>query len=143
MESQNLETLKVKITNGILPTKATDEAAGWDLHSTEDVVIPSHSRQLVNTGLCFTTPPNTYGRIAPRSGLAVKEIDVAAGVIDRDYTGELKVILVNHGNSNFTVTKKDRIAQLIIERIAPTKLVIAQKLEVSSRGGKGFGSSGT
>lgn len=70
--------------------------------SAEDTVIPAHGKALVSTGISMTCPPGTYGRVAPRSGLAVKNfIDTGAGVIDEDYTGEVKVLLFNHSDVDF------------------------------------------
>ena len=80
-----------------IPSRATPGSVGYDLYSTSDYMIPPSSRSVISTGIAIKLPPNTYGRIAPRSGLAVKNgLTVGAGVIDRDYTGEIKVILFNH-----------------------------------------------
>ena len=80
---------------------------------------------------------------APRSGLALKHfIDVGAGVIDSDYRGEVKVLLFNHGPTDFEVKTGDRIAQIIIEKIAETKLVKIESLTTTNRGEGGFGSTG-
>ena len=87
-------------------------------------------------------PPNTYGRIAPRSGLAFKHsLAVNTGVIDADYTGEIKVILVNLGTKKYKIHKEDKIAQLIVERIASKEAILVENLETTERGTKGFGSS--
>jgi dUTPase len=73
--------------------------------SSEDTVIPARGRKLVKTGIAIHTPPGTYGRVAPRSGLAVNHfIDVGAGVIDEDYRGEVRVLLFNHEGQDFTGT---------------------------------------
>lgn len=83
------------------------------------------------------------GRVAPRSGLAAKHsIDTGAGVIDGDYRGEVKVILFNFSDADFTIKEGDRIAQLIIERIYTPEVVVVEKLEESTRGTRGFGSTG-
>ncbi|OQV10261.1 hypothetical protein CLAIMM_14286 [Cladophialophora immunda] len=85
----------------------------------------------------------TYGRVAPRSGLAAKHfIDTGAGVIDADYRGEVKVLLFNHGEADFQVNKGDRIAQLVLERIYTPEIVEVENLEESVRGAGGFGSTG-
>jgi len=82
--------------NAKIPTKGTRGAAGHDLYAIEDKTIPAKGQQVVKTGISLRLPNGTYGRIAPRSGLAVKHgITVNAGVIDRDYTGEIGVVLVN------------------------------------------------
>ena len=80
-----------------ITTKGSKLAAGHDLYSIEDILIPANSRALVKIGLAVAVPEGTYGRIAPRSGLATKSITVDEGVIDADYRGEVKVLLVNHG----------------------------------------------
>lgn len=123
--------------------KGSVGSAGYDLASTIGVSIQPWSRAIVPTGWAMTVPKGTYGRVAPRSGLAArKSIDVAAGVVDRDYTGEVKVILVNNSDIEFKVKVGDRIAQLIIEAIANPKIVIVPDLSETSRGRGGFGSTG-
>ena len=88
-------------------------------------------------------PHGNYGRIAPRSGLAVKKmIDVGAGVIDSDYRGEVKVLLFNFGAEDFKVCKGDRIAQLIIEKYTITSIQEVENLSSTERGEAGFGSTG-
>ena len=87
-------------------------------------------------------PRGAYGRIAPCSGLALKGIDVAAGVIDSDYQGEVKVLLVNHSDVQFEIKMGDRIAQLIIEKISLDKLNEENNLDETKRGDQGFGSMG-
>jgi len=126
-----------------VPFKGSVESAGYDLKSTIGVIIQPWSRAIVPTGWAMTVPKGTYGRVAPRSGLAARNsIDVAAGVVDRDYTGEVKVILVNNSDIEFKVNVGDRIAQLIIESIANPKIVIVPDLSETSRGSGGFGSTG-
>src|SRR5207237_5537080 len=84
----------------------------------------------------------TYGHIAPRSGLAVKHrLHIMAGVIDADYTGEVRVVLANQGNQEYGVTKGDKIAQLIIERIIEDKYQEVEELDSTTRGDQGFGST--
>jgi len=104
--------------DAIIPSKATPGAIGLDLHSVEPYIILPGQRVVVSTGLRVQLPEGVYGRIAPRSGLAVKHgLDVGAGVVDPDYTGELRVVLFNHdSHSPFIVRPGYRIAQLIFER---------------------------
>ena len=88
-------------------------------------------------------PEGTYGRIAPRSGLAVKHgIQVGAGVIDSDYTGELKVVLFNHNNKKYNIKPGFRIAQLILEQCVTPEVVEVDDLDTTDRGNNGFGSTG-
>lgn len=86
--------------------------------SAYEATVPAGRQALIKTDLSIAIPPNTYARIAPRSGLAVKKmIDVGAGVVDYDYRGPVGVVLFNHGSEDFKVQKGDRVAQLILERI--------------------------
>lgn len=138
----------------VVPAKATDGSAGFDLSSVERVVIPPGERRLVSTGLQIESPVGTYGRLAPRSGLAWKHgIDVLAGVIDRDYTGIVKAVLLNTGSDPFTVEVGDRMCQIIFERYescAPCKYMTMKLGETppddaarpGERGSGGFGSTG-
>ena len=93
--------------------------------------------------LASAIPEGVYGRIAPRSGLAAKHmIDIGAGVIDPDYTGEVKVVIFNHSNNDFVIKKGDKIAQLILERVSILEPIIRlQKPRATERGGQGFGST--
>lgn len=86
----------------MLPVRGSALAAGYDVSSAEDAEVPARGKALVSTGLVVAVPEGTYGRVAPRSGLAWKHfIDVGAGVIDADYRGELKVLLFNHSDAAF------------------------------------------
>ena len=76
----------------------------------------------------MTVPPGTYGRIAPRSGLALKHhIDIGASVVDEDYTGPVGILMINHGSQDFVVNLGDQVAQLILERIADEPIIITQE----------------
>ena len=128
----------------ILPKKSTLGSAGFDLYGIEHKHLATGQRCLVRTGLSFSIPKGYYGRIAPRSGLAVKYgIDVLAGVIDSDYRGEVKIVLINHGDEDFNIKPGDRVAQLIIEKYASHVLIKEEdNLESTHRGEGGFGSTG-
>jgi dUTP pyrophosphatase len=130
--------------DAIVPTRGSDGAVGYDLYSSEDAVVPCQAgRALVGTGITVVLPPGVYGRVAPRSGLAVKHcINVGAGVIDPDYTGEIKVVLFNHGDKDFEVKKGDRIAQLVLERCETPPIEEISIVEDTERGSGGFGSTG-
>jgi len=139
----NLDILKLSETAKI-PTRSTDLAAGADLYASEETEISPGSHGLVKTGIAIQFPSGMYARIAPRSGLALKNgIAVGAGVIDQDYTGPIGVILFNHGKDTFKVQTGDRVAQLILESIALLPLREVQKLSETKRGNQGFGSTGT
>ena len=129
-------------SSAFLPYRATNGAAGYDLTSAEDKLIHKWSRALIKTDLSISFPDGFYGRIAGRSGLALKEIDVAGGVIDPDYRGNVGVILVNHSNVPFQVKQGDRIAQLILEKFAVAAVVETDELPETARSINGFGSTG-
>jgi dUTP pyrophosphatase len=128
-----------------IPCRANPGDAGLDLASVENAIVPARGKAIVDTGLAFSMPPDCYGRIAPRSGLAAKHsIDVLAGVIDSSYRDSLKVIMINHSDTDYKVSVGDRIAQLIFERIYicdPCEVAYEQ-LSATQRGTYGFGSSG-
>ncbi|KAF8866519.1 putative Deoxyuridine 5'-triphosphate nucleotidohydrolase [Acephala macrosclerotiorum] len=126
-----------------LPTRGSAFAAGYDIYASKDTVVPARGKVLVDTDLSIAVPDGTYGRIAPRSGLASKHmIDTGAGVIDADYRGQVKVLLFNHGEKDFEVKEGDRVAQLVLERIYTPEVMEVQELEESVRGAGGFGSTG-
>jgi len=131
--------------NAIPPVRASSQAAGFDLSAAYDQVVPKRGKALIKTDLALIIPENCYGRIAPRSGLAAQHfIDVGAGVIDRDYTGNVKVLLFNHSDIDFHVKQGNKIAQLICEVIKcpPLRELSIKDLENTERGKSGFGSTG-
>ncbi|KAK1249098.1 hypothetical protein MKX07_002614 [Trichoderma sp. CBMAI-0711] len=126
-----------------LPTRGSAFAAGYDLYAAKDTVVPARGKVLVDTDISIAVPAGTYGRIAPRSGLASKHfIDTGAGVIDADYRGPVKVLLFNHADADYEIKEGDRIAQLVLERIVTPDVVEVEELEESVRGAGGFGSTG-
>lgn len=126
------------------PVKGSVKAAGFDLKSAYDIVVPARGKAIVKTDIQIELPEGCYGRIAPRSGLAAKNfIDIGAGVVDEDYRGNLGVVMFNHADVDFQVAKGDRIAQLICERIFYPELVESESLTDTERGSGGFGSTGT
>lgn len=132
--------------DAMIPTKGSDGAAGYDLYALEDTQIYGNYGT-VPTGISVAIPGGHYGRIAPRSGLAVKHgIDVLGGVIDADYRGEIKVILHRIGAHpaipSMSFQKGDRIAQLIIERCYDAEFVEFDELPPTDRDQGGFGSTG-
>ncbi|VDM02269.1 unnamed protein product [Schistocephalus solidus] len=144
--------------NATTPTRGSELAAGYDLYSAHDCSIPSKGRALVKTDIqaslpfimhpyalltLIALPDGCYGRVAPRSGLALKHgIDVGAGVVDQDYRGNIGVVLFNFGDEEFQVRKGDRIAQLVCEKIFLPKLVEQDQLDETARGANGYGSTG-
>ncbi len=126
-----------------LPVCASEFDAGADLCCLEAFTLAAGERRLVPTGLALEIPPGYYGRVAPRSGLAVRHgIDTMAGVVDAAYRGELQVLLINLGSEPVSFAAGARIAQLIIERIAVCDYTWAEELSDTSRGAGGFGSTG-
>jgi len=126
-----------------LPTRGSSASAGLDLYSIEDITIAPRQRVLARTGLAVAVPPGFYGRVAPRSGLAVKNgLDVLAGVIDSDYRGEVCCALLNTGDEPLTLPQASRLCQLIIEHIITPDPAWADDLDETTRGGGGFGSTG-
>jgi len=105
--------------NAQVPTRATSLSAGMDLYSACNLVILPQSIGLVCTGIKVSMDKDVYGRIAPRSSLSLRHISIGGGVIDADYTGEIIVVLFNnHSTDTFEVNIGDRVAQLILEKIA-------------------------
>jgi dUTP pyrophosphatase len=140
------------LDKAIVPKRMSLGAAGYDIHSCEEktVDIEPGSQKMIRTGVGVVIPKGYYGRIAPRSSLAVSNgIDVMAGVIDSDYRGELRVILRNHGKYHYSVSYGDRIAQLILEKISLPEIEVVrmtppefEKAYSTERGAGGFGSTG-
>jgi dUTP pyrophosphatase len=135
--------VKLLRQNSKAPQRATAGAAGYDLYAAESKVITKGERSLVSTGVALAIPAGHYGRIAPRSGLSVKGIDVGAGVIDCDYRGEVKALLINNGKDDFEVLEGDRIAQLLVTKVETPDIVVVDDLNSTTRGEGGFGSTGT
>lgn len=126
-----------------LPTKAYEGDAGYDLYSLEDSKILPGEISKISTGICIRIPEGHSGFIWDRSGNGSKGIKVYGGVIDQTYTGEIFVCLGYNGNRNaLQVSKGDKIAQLCIFKTPHFDILEVDKLELTERGGKGFGSSG-
>nr|UMO80221.1 Deoxyuridine 5'-triphosphate nucleotidohydrolase [Pandoravirus aubagnensis] len=125
-----------------LPKRATADAAGYDLCAVQEATVPARGQATVPIGIAVAIPQGYYGRVAPRSSLASKGIDVGAGVVDADYRGQVKVILFNHSDTPYVAHVGDHIAQLIIERIATPEAQWVDDLDDTDRGDGGFGSTG-
>ena len=127
----------------MLPTRGSAESAGLDLYSIEVLTIEPKQRVLARTGLAVAIPPAHYGRIAPRSGLALRTgLDVLSGVIDSDYRGEIGCLLYNTGDETINLPAQSKICQLIIEKIITPEPVWASEIDETDRGSGGFGSTG-
>ena len=132
-----------------LPAYQTDDAAGLDLMAAvaeiEPLTLAPGQYALVPTGLAMALPPGYEAQVRPRSGLAAKHgITVlnSPGTIDADYRGEIKVILINHGQTAFVVKRGERIAQMVIAPMVQAALVPVATLSATDRGAGGFGSTG-
>jgi dUTP pyrophosphatase len=130
-----------------LPAYATDGAAGADLCAAveSELVLEPGERAAIPTGLVLEIPAGYEGQVRPRSGLAIKAgltIVNAPGTIDSDYRGELKVLMVNLGGDLVTISRGDRIAQLLIAPITRATFIETDALTESDRGEGGFGSTG-
>jgi dUTP pyrophosphatase len=146
--TQNKVEIKCTAQQGaMLPVYKTDGAAGADVcaFTQEDIVIASGKTALVPTGLCFEIPFGYEVQVRPRSGLAAKNgvtVLNTPGTIDSDYRGEVKVILINLGETDFTIHNGDRIAQIIVAPVTQGKFVQVDSLSETERGAGGFGSTG-
>lgn len=134
-------------SNARLPSYATAGAAGLDLSAAIDgpLTLKPGGRAAVPTGLAIELPEGCEGQVRPRSGLAARHgvtILNAPGTIDADYRGELQVLLINHGEEDFTIAPGDRIAQLVVARYLPVEVCDVEELGASARGSGGFGSTG-
>jgi len=134
--------VKLNYKDAIKPSRGSDEAAGYDLYVYESGLLMPNETRLFDTGISIRVPEGTYGRIAPRSSVSKRSILVNAGVIDRDYTGPVKVMLHNLSNDNFVIEKGNRIAQLILEKISTPEVELVDELDDTERGDGGFGSTG-
>jgi dUTP pyrophosphatase len=143
MAERNSVDIQCLCPEAKIPERGSTGAVGYDLVASQGCVILPGSRQLVPTGLAMAIPTGYYGRIAPRSGLAVKHgIDVGAGVIDCDYRGEIKVLLFNLGQEPFLVKPGYKIAQMVFEVCRLPSMVQVEQLNDTDRGEGGFGSTG-
>src|SRR3954453_17521024 len=108
-------------------------------HIEEKVVIPTNTREVVPTGIAAEVPGGHYLRIAPRSGLSKKGLDIGAGVVDLDYCGEIKALVINNSANDVTIEKHDRIAQAILEKATVPIIEETEELGKTERGEGGFG----
>lgn len=129
MDYQTILNFKLKVklldTEAIAPKRAHPRDAGLDIFSNEDTDIYFGQRKAIKTGISVQFPPGYYIRVSPKSGLAVKNgVDVLAGVIDSNFSKEILVVLINHSKETFHIKKGNKIAQLIMEKIALPEIEI-------------------
>ncbi|MEC8712066.1 MAG: dUTP diphosphatase [Pseudomonadota bacterium] len=130
-----------------LPAYATTGAAGMDIVAavTEDLVLAPGGRSAVPTGLSMAVPAGHEVQVRPRSGLALRHgvtVANAPGTIDSDYRGEVKILLVNLGDADFTVSRGMRIAQIVLAPVTRADPKLVEELDDTARGSSGFGSTG-
>ena len=130
-----------------LPAYATAGAAGMDIVAavTEDLVLAPGARSAVPTGLSMAVPAGHEVQVRPRSGLALRHgvtVANAPGTIDSDYRGEVKILLVNLGDADFTVSRGMRIAQVVLAPVTRADPKLVEELDDTARGSGGFGSTG-
>lgn len=122
------------------PTRGTSGSAGYDLYAIADQDL-TPGLNTIKLGIALAIPVGCYGRIADRSSMALKSLHIFAGVIDSDYRNEVAVIAFNHSDATYSITKHQRIAQLILEQILLPDVVVTDTLDTTTRNG-GFGSTG-
>lgn len=130
-----------------LPKYMSEQAAGLDLYAAVDepIVLAKGEIKLVPTGLKIALPDSYEAQIRPRSGLAFKHgisLVNTPGTIDADYRGEIKIIMINFGDSDFVINRGERIAQMVINKIEQIKWIVTDTLEETVRGAGGFGHTG-
>lgn len=140
--------IKCSVTGGFLPEYQSEGASGADLRAllTEDLVLKPGTRALVPTGLCIEIPRGLEGQVRPRSGMALKNgvtVLNSPGTVDSDYRGEIKIILINLGESDFRVRNGDRIAQIVFSPVVRVSFQRQEAIASTQRGSGGFGSTGT
>ena len=131
-------------SRAVIPTRSTPGSAGLDLYAPECIIIPTMETVAVATGLRMIIPAGCYGRIAPRSGLALRnQIIILGGVVDNDYRGEIVVILFNAGKNCVHLTTGSRIAQIILEKYHKTSVmdITGTGMNTTLRGANAFGST--
>ncbi|MBW2557298.1 MAG: dUTP diphosphatase [Deltaproteobacteria bacterium] len=150
MPLNNKVAISVKRLHGkdiSLPRYMTENSAGMDISAAmdgEETLLPGE-RRLIPTGIAIALPPGYEAQIRPRSGLAVEAgITVlnSPGTIDADYRGEVKILIINHGDKPFAVKRGDRIAQMVIHKIYRASWNMTDNLEITERGDGGFGHTG-
>jgi dUTP pyrophosphatase len=141
-EDGNLLPIEAIVAAAKLPKRAEPGSAGLDLYAIEDVVIPPRSNVIARTGWTVALDDGTYGRVAPKSGLAWKaKLDTDAGVIDKSYRGEIGVMLRNQSDNEYIIKAGNPMAQLIEERIKMSTPIEVDSLDETQRGEGGYGST--
>lgn len=137
-----LINIKLLHPNATTPYKIDCESAGFDVVSPSFLTVPPYQRRLLGLGFALEFSKALVCKIEGRSSLALLGIDIGAGVIDSSYRGELKILLINHSNTNLNVSPGTRVGQLVFYRIPSPTFVSTNSLGTTNRGTAGFGSSG-
>ena len=147
MKQNTVLSKKLNNNSFDVPKYQTEGSVGMDLSAfiENDILIKPNERELIPTGIALSLPQNIEGQVRPRSGLSLKygiTVLNSPGTIDSDYRGEIKVILINHGNEDFIIKNNDRIAQLVFNEVVKVSFKEVKDLDQTSRNQKGFGSTG-
>ncbi|WQU28091.1 dUTP diphosphatase [Helicobacter pylori] len=141
--------MKIKIRkihpNALIPEYQTEGSSGFDLHAVEEVMIKPHGVGLVKIGICLSLEVGYELQVRTRSGLALNHqvmVLNSPGTVDNDYRGEIKVILANLSDKDFKVQVGDRIAQGVVQKTYKAEFIECERLDETSRGSGGFGSTG-
>lgn len=129
-------------SDATLPTRNNPDDAGLDLYASEDKEIKDQCGEMIKTDIAIALPVNTVGMICDRSGMGKKGFKVHGGIVDVAYRGSVNVILWNHSGQTQTIKKGDRIGQLLVIPLLFPEVKEVESLDETSRGDKGFGSSG-
>ena len=136
--------MKLNEKDAVTPARSTDGSAGYGLFSCEYLTILPNEQIIVNLEFSMKIPEGTYGRIAPRSGMMVKNIiTLMAGVIDPDYTRDVKVVLYNYGSEPFQITAQQKFTQLVLKKFETVNIDVHNSIRETTRGIDGFGSTGS
>jgi dUTP pyrophosphatase len=137
-------SIKLINENAKIPSKSSDDDAGYDLYCCEDISIKPMERKLVKTGIAMSIPPGYYGHISDRSGIAFKKGGHCLGkIVDPSYRGEIGVIILNTDMyETIKMQKGDRIAQMIFKKYENVNFLTEIELDETQRGRGGYGSSG-
>ena len=135
--------MKVKLLNGVLPTKSREGDAGFDLYAPYSTVLPPGERYQIKLGIAIEIGEDEVALIQGRSGLALNQgITTIGNVIDSNYRGEISAIILNTSSRHVSIPQNSRVAQLLVLRLGQPGLEVVEELTNSPRGDQGFGSSG-
>jgi dUTP pyrophosphatase len=138
-----METMRIVLDDyAFAPVRAHEDDAGLDLRSPDYCEVPAHGSCVIDTGIHIELPKGTTGFLKSKSGLNVDHGIVSEGVIDCGYTGSIRVKLFNHSDTDYIVSKGDKISQLVVLPYIVPRLILVNKLDETERGDGGFGSTG-